>query len=57
MNSIEILHFVEDWLEEKQLKSFFETRKNSKERYIKMKEKDLYKLCYKLVDLIEKNMI
>ena len=57
MSNKEVLNYVEDWLEKKQLKVFFEDRKRNKERYAKIKEKDLYELCYKLVDLIEKNMI
>ena len=56
MSNIEVVNYIEDWLEERKIKSFFRSKKNNKEKYVKIKEKDFYKLCYKLVDLIKENI-
>ena len=56
MNNIHIFNFVEDWLERRRIKSFFESKKKGKDKYIRIKEDDLYELCYKLVDLIKDNI-
>ena len=56
MSNIEVVNYIEDWLEERKIKSFFRSKKNNKEKYVKIKEKDFYKLCYKLVDLIKDNI-
>ncbi len=56
MSNIQTLNFVKDWLEKRRIKSFFENKNRGKQRYIKIKEDDLYELCYKLVDLLEDNI-
>lgn len=56
MSNIEVVNYIEDWLEERKIKTFFRSKKNNKEKYVKIKEKDFYKLCYKLVDLIKDNI-
>lgn len=56
MNNRQVLIFVEDWLERKRIKSYFKDKKNKKQTYIKIKEDDLYILCYKLVNLINNNI-
>lgn len=55
MSNKQVLNFVEDWLEKRKLKKFFENKKKQKQTYIKIKEENLYELCYKLVDLIKEN--
>jgi len=56
MTNKEVLEYVEGWLTEKRIKTFFNNKKQ-KEKYIKISEKDFYEFCYKLVDLIKQNMI
>lgn len=56
MSNRQTFNFVEDWLEEKRIKEYFKGRKKGKERYIRIKETDLYELCYKIVDLIKNNL-
>lgn len=56
MTNRQVLNYVEDWLEERRIKEYFKGRKKGKEKYIKIKEADLYELCYKLVDLIKNNL-
>ncbi len=56
MSNRQILNFVEDWLETRRIKCFFKDKKKNKQTYIKIKQDDLYELCYKLVDLIKNNL-
>ena len=56
MNEKQAINFVEDWLINKRIKTFFNKKEKGKERYIKIKEDELYRLCYKLVDLIKNNL-
>lgn len=52
----QVMHYVQEWLEEKRIKSYFDNKKNETQRYYKIKEQDLYKLCYKLICLMEDNI-
>ena len=56
MSNIEVVNYIEDWLEGRKIKSFFKDKKKGKEKYIRIKEKDFYEFCYKLVDLIKDNI-
>ena len=56
MSNRQVLNFIEDWLEERRIKRFFQSKKKGKEKYVKISETDLYDLCYKLVDLIKNNL-
>lgn len=56
MSSEEVLDYVKEWLNKRKIKVFFKSKIRRKEKYVKMKEKDLYNLCYKLVDLIQNNI-
>lgn len=56
MSNSQVMNFIEDWLEEKELKVYFDNRKNNKEKYIKIREQEFYRFCYKLVNLIKDNL-
>ena len=56
MSNEQVLVYIENWLEERRIKSFFDNKKENKKKYVKIKEEELYKLCYKLVDLIKENI-
>ena len=53
MSNIQVYDFIKNWLEEKELKIYFDNRKKEKEKYIKIKEQDFYRFCYKLISLVE----
>ena len=56
MSNKQVLNFVQDWLINRRIKTFFKNKEKGKDKYIKIKEDDLYKLCYKLVELINENV-
>lgn len=56
MTNKQVINYVENWLSKRRIKSFFKSKKRGKEKYIKIKEKDFYQFCYKLVELIEDNL-
>lgn len=53
----EILEFTKKWIRKNEIKKYYESKERGKEKYLKMKETDLYNFSYKLVDLLSKNMI
>ena len=56
MSNIEVLNYIEDWLERRRLKNYFKSKEKRNTRYVKIKEEDFYEICYKLIDLAKDNI-
>ena len=55
MSNKQVIDYIKDWLNKKRIKSYFKG-KLKKEKYIRMKERDVYIFCNKLVELIDNNI-
>lgn len=56
MKKEETFNYIKKWLKQKEIKSFFSSKKKGHKKYIRIEEEELYELCYKLIKLIEDNI-
>ena len=56
MKKEETFNYIKKWLKQKEIKSFFNSKKKGHKKYIRIEEEELYELCYKLIKLIEDNI-